>query len=253
MMRVQKFLSRAGICSRRKAEEAMKAGRVRINGQICRELGTKVDPGEDRVEFDGQEVTLSETHTYLVLNKPEGVITTLDDPKGRRTVADLLDGDLPRVWPVGRLDYDSQGLVLMTDDGKLTNLITHPSHQMPKTYAVKIEGRLTDDTPAISRLREGVELDDGYVTRPADVEVTGHQDGDTWLKIVLHEGKNRQIRRMADAVGHSVKVLRRMAVGTVTVHGLAPGEHRPMTAEEVAELYDIAGAEMPERARNYSR
>lgn len=248
MMRVQKFLSKAGICSRRKAEDAMKAGRVRVNGEVCREFGTKVDPATDRVEFDGEEVTLPESHTYILLNKPPNYITSLDDPKGRPTIVDLLPDDLPRLWPVGRLDFDSEGLLLMTDDGKLTNLVTHPSHQMPKTYAVKVHGRLHENSDELHRLRSGVRLDDGYVTRPAEAELTDDNSRNTWLEIVLHEGKNRQIRRMCDAIDHPVMKLRRIAIGTVHIKGLPSGEHRPMTHAEVADLYEIAGAKMPDRA-----
>lgn len=247
-MRVQKFLSRAGITSRRKGEKAMKAGRVRVNGQVCRELGTKVVPGRDRVEFDGNPVALPDTFTYILLHKPPNYITTLDDPKGRPTVVDLLPEDLPRIWPVGRLDFDSEGLLVMTNDGKLTNLVTHPSHQISKRYDVRVRGRIQKGSDALRRLRNGVKLDDGYVTHSAGVRITGHDGESTWLQIKLHEGKNRQIRRMGDAVGHPVITLRRIAVGTVHIEGLARGQHRPMTHDEVADLYQIAGVEMPDRA-----
>ena len=249
-MRVQKFLSKAGICSRRKGEQAMLDGRVRINGQICRELGTKVDPESDRVEFDDGLVTLPETFVYVLLNKPTRYITSLDDPRGRRTVVDLLPDNLPRIWPVGRLDWDSEGLLLMTNDGKLTNLITHPSHEMPKTYAVKIRGLLKEDSPQLDRLRKGVELDDGYVTRPAEVTTTSDNGRNTWLEIIIHEGKNRQIRRMFDAIDHPVITLRRIAIGTVHIGKLATGDYRHLTRDEVAKLYDIADADMPSRAKS---
>lgn len=247
-MRVQKFLSKAGVCSRRKGEEHMQAGRVRVNGEVCDKLGSRVDPATDRVEFDGEVVTLPDTHVYILLNKPTDFITSLDDPRGRKTVVDLLPDDLPRLWPVGRLDYDSQGLLMMTDDGKLTNLITHPSHQLPKTYAVEVQGSIERDSDKLQRLRDGVELDDGYVTAPAEASVTGGGRTQTWLEIVLHEGKNRQIRRMCKAIGHQVTTLRRIAIGTVHIKGLGPGDHRSMTHAEVADLYDFVGAEMPPRA-----
>lgn len=248
MMRVQKFLSKAGVCSRRKGEEAMQQGRVRVNGELCTELGSKVDPQKDRVEFDGEVVTLPETHTYVLLHKPEHYITSLDDPKGRPTVVELLPDDLPRVWPVGRLDFESEGLLMLTDDGKLTNLVTHPSHQMPKTYAVKFKDDIKEGSETIQRLRNGVELDDGYTTQSAEAEITERMGGHTWIEMILHEGKNRQIRRMGEAVGHPVLKLERVAIGTVHIEGLPEGEHRPMTHAEVADLYDIAGAKMPDRA-----
>ncbi len=226
----------------------MEAGRVRVNGEVCRKLGSKVDPDVDIVEFDGERVTLADSHVYLLLYKPTGYITSLDDPKGRPTVVDLLPDDLPRIWPVGRLDFDSSGLLLMTDDGKLTNLITHPSHEITKTYAVECRGTIEPDSSVIRRLEAGVELDDGYTTAPADVAITEQTGDTTWLELVLHEGKNRQIRRMGDAVGHPVETLRRIAVGTVHIEGLAPRDHRPMTHDEVSDLYDLAGVDMPSRA-----
>lgn len=226
----------------------MQDGRVRINGEVCRQLGTKVVPGRDRVEFDGDRVTLPDAFSYILLHKPPRTITTLDDPKGRPTVIDLLPDDLPRIWPVGRLDWESEGLLLLTNDGKLTNLVTHPSHQMPKTYAVEVSGSIHDRDRQVERLRKGVELDDGYTTRPAEVTVTGTDGSTTWLEIVLHEGKNRQIRRMCDAVGHGVQTLRRIAVGSVGLGDLARGAFRHLNSNEVASLYDIAGAKMPPRA-----
>lgn len=246
-MRVQKFLSKAGVCSRRKAEKHMLAGRVEINGEVCRELGTKVDPGADDVAFDGDVVTLPDNYIYVLLNKPTQYITTLDDPKGRPTVVDLLPDKMPRIWPVGRLDWDSEGLLIMTDDGKLTNLITHPSHQISKTYAVKVRGLIDEDGDKLERLRNGVDID-GYVTRPAQIEVTRDNGRNTWLEVVIHEGKNRQIRRMFDTVGHPVMTLRRIAIGTIHIKGLSSGEHRPMTHDEIADLYNLVDADMPPRA-----
>ncbi len=226
----------------------MRDGRVRVNGEVCRTLGTKVDPACDRVEFDGQPVTLPDAFVYVLLNKPTRYITTLDDPRGRRTVVDLLPDNLPRIWPVGRLDWDSEGLLLMTNDGKLTNLITHPSHDMPKTYAVKVRGLVREDSPELERLRQGVELDDGYVTRPAQLHVTRDNGRNTWLEIVIHEGKNRQIRRMFDTIDYPVMTLRRIAIGPVRIDGLSSGDSRHLTPEEVAALYDQADASMPDRA-----
>ena len=246
-MRVQKFLSKAGVCSRRKGEKHMLAGRVKINGEVCRELGTKVDPTTDVIEFDDDVVTLPETFIYVLLNKPTQYITSLDDPKGRPTVVDLLPENMPRIWPVGRLDWDSEGLLIMTNDGKLTNLITHPSHEISKTYAVKVRGLLANDSPKLHTLREGINLD-GYRTAPARVHVTRDNGRNTWLEMTIKEGKNRQIRRMFDAIGHGVMTLRRIAIGNIHIKGLSSGSHRPMTHDEISDLYDIVDAEMPERA-----
>ena len=230
----------------------MLAGRVAINGEVCRELGTKVDPFEDRVEFDGDLVTLPDTHLYILMNKPIHYITTLDDPKDRPTVVDLLPETLPRIWPVGRLDWDSEGLLIMTNDGKLTNLITHPSHEISKTYAVKVRGLIEFDSEDLQTLRSGVDID-GYTTRPAEVKITRDNGRNTWLKVTIHEGKNRQIRRMFETVGYPVMVLRRIAIGTVHIKGLGSGSVRPMTHAEVADLYDLVDAEMPPRAIPSSR
>jgi 23S rRNA pseudouridine2605 synthase len=248
LMRVQKFLSRAGVCSRRKAEEYMLDGRVKINGEVCRELGTKVDPDRDTVEVDGQMVTRDDNFIYILLNKPSQYITTLDDPKDRPTVADLLPAKMPRIWPVGRLDWDTEGLLIMTNDGKLTNLVTHPSHELSKTYAVKVRGLLSNDSDDLARLRQGVRLDDGYVTRPAQAVVTGDNGRNSWLEVVIREGKNRQIRRMFEAIGYPVMKLRRIAIGTIHIKGLSSGEYRSLTHDEVVDLYGLVEAELPERA-----
>lgn len=215
----------------------MRQGRVEINGEVCRELGTKVDPDEDAVVVDGRRLSLPETHTYVLVHKPEGVVTTLEDPRGRETVVDLLDDELPRLWPVGRLDQDSSGAILMTNDGDLTHYLTHPSYEARKRYRVRVAGEIEEGDGVPQRLRGGVALEDGYVTEPAEVDILASGDGTTLLRIVLTEGKNRQIRRMCDAVGLDVEWLQRRAVGPVELGELESGESRPLEDEEVRGLY----------------
>lgn len=253
IMRVQKFLSKAGVCSRRKAEEHMLAGRIRINGEVCRELGTKVDPTQDRVEFNGDTVSLPDSYIYILVNKPPNYITSLDDPKDRPVIVDLLPDNMPRIWPVGRLDWDSEGLLLMTNDGKLTNLLTHPSHEVPKKYAVKVRGLLNNRSEALVKLREGIEIDDGYVTAPAEAVVQRDNGRNTWIDVLIREGKNRQIRKMFDSIGFPVMKLRRIAIGPITIEGISSGTFRAMTHAEVLDLYGEVEAAMPERARPSDR
>ena len=252
-MRVQKFLSQAGVCSRRTAEDWMREGRVKINGHVCRELGAKVAPERDTVEVDGERVQLVQSLIYLLMNKPGGVITSLHDPEGRDTIADLLPRNMPRVWPVGRLDWNTEGVLLVTNDGKLTNLLTHPSHDVTKHYAVKVRGLFEDDSPALARMREGLDLGSGEITRPAHVKVTGHTDRNTWMEIIIAEGKNRQIRRMCEAINAPVMKLRRLAIGPLTIDGLASGTYRSLLHEEVEALYEALSARVPDAAQPSER
>lgn len=246
-MRVQKFLSKAGVCSRRQGEELMQQGRVQVNGERCTELGSKVVPGDDEVRVDGEVVTLPNQYTYILVNKPENYITTLDDPKGRPIITDLLPDKMPRIWPVGRLDWDSSGALLMTNDGKLTNLLTHPSHDVTKQYAVKVRGLLKNSSPKLETLRNGIRLD-GQKTKPAFIEKKKDNGNNTWLEFIITEGKNRQIRRMCDAIGHPVMKLRRYAIGPLTLDGVPSGAFRPLLHEEVEQLYAEVEANMPDRA-----
>lgn len=252
-MRIQKFFSQAGICSRRQAEKHLLAGRISVNGKVVRELGTTINPARDRVEFDGKLVTRPDSFIYILLNKPANYITSLDDPEGRPVVSDLLPKNMPRIWPVGRLDWDSEGLLLLTNDGKLTNLLTHPSKEIPKVYAVKVRGRLTPEAEELKRLRKGVALDDGYVTRPAEVSLKRDNGRNSWVDVLIREGKNRQIRRMFDAIGFPVMKLRRIAIGPLTIEGLKSGTFRSLTHDEVLELYGEVEATIPERARPSAR
>lgn len=253
-MRLQKFMSKAGICSRRKAEEHMQAGRIKVNGQVCKELGTKIHPERDRVEFQGNLVTLPDSYIYLLVNKPANYITSLDDPEDRPIITDLLPDNMPRTWPVGRLDWDSEGLLLMTNDGKLTNLMTHPSHEVPKTYAVKVRGLIDTRSPVLQQIREGVRIeDDNYVTRPAEIQIVRDNGRNTWLEVLIREGKNRQIRKMFDTLGFPVMKLRRIAMGPITIDGISSGTYRSMTYAEVLDLYAEVEATLPDRARPSDR
>ena len=252
-MRLQKYLSRAGIASRRKAEELMAEGRVSVNGKTCEELGTKIQAGKDRVEVDGKVVALPQSHVYVLVNKPRGYITSLDDPEDRPIVTDLLPKNMPRIWPAGRLDWDSEGLLLMTDDGELTHALTHPSHHVPKGYAVKVKGKLSNDSPEVVRLREGVEIEDGELTLATQVAVRGFTDKHTWLEFVIEEGKNRQIRRMCEVAQLDVLRLRRIAMGPISIENLKPGETRALRSDEVFALYEAVGLKPTEAAKPSKR
>ena len=222
--RLQKILSGAGICSRRKAEEYLTAGRVKVNGIIA-SLGDKADPERDVVEVDGAAVTSPAAHTYIMLHKPRGVVTTMSDEKGRPTVAELVRGCPARVWPVGRLDMDSEGLLLLTDDGELTHRLTHPSHRVEKEYVVKVRG---DTARALSLLRAPMVID-GENMEADRVELTGKNT----LTMVIHQGKNRQIRRMCAAAGLEVLRLKRVREGGLRLHDLQAGCWKLLTNEEI--------------------
>jgi 23S rRNA pseudouridine2605 synthase len=232
-VRLQKLLARAGIGSRRSIEELISQGRVTVNGEIA-ELGRRADPESDRVEVDGALVGLGAGTAWYLLNKPRGVVTTASDPQGRPIVLDLVPDDV-RVFPVGRLDADTEGLLLLTNDGDAAHRLTHPSYGVDKEYLAHVEGR--PSRGALRRLREGVRLDDG-VTAPARVSTVG----DGVLRIVIHEGRNRQVRRMCDAVGHPVVRLVRVRIGPLRDAGLAPGEWRELSLEEVRQLERAAVA-----------
>jgi pseudouridine synthase len=235
--RLHKFLSQAGVASRRKCEELIAAGRVKVNGETVSLAGSKVDPEHDRVEVDGKPVALPKRHVYWLLNKPAGYVSTVRDPQGRPTVIDLVN-QAERLYPVGRLDLDSEGLLLLTDDGELTQRLTHPSYEHEREYQVLVEGRPTQN--ALQRLRAGVELEDG-LTSAADIAVLRTDAGRTWLRLVIHEGRKRQLRRMCDAVGLPVRRVIRVRMGPLTLGDLRPGQHRPLTAQERTQLRKAAG------------
>ena len=226
--RIQKILSAAGLASRRRAEEYLTAGRVTVNGRTAG-LGEKADPERDDIRLDGKPVRPVSAHTYLMLYKPRGYVTTLSDERGRRTVAQLVSGCGARVWPVGRLDLDSEGLLLMTDDGDFTQRLIHPSHQVEKEYLVTVAG---DVDRAIPVLSGPMELD-GVPLSPARIGVLSREGDDrARLSVVIHEGRNRQVRRMCALAGLEVKRLKRVREGRLMLGRLRPGEWRLLTAEE---------------------
>jgi pseudouridine synthase len=236
-------LAHAGVASRRHAEALIDAGRVSVNGVVVRQLGARVDPERDDVRVDGRPLRPARVHTYLLLNKPAGTVTTASDPQGRRTVLDLLPAELRarRVYPVGRLDRDSEGLLLLTDDGELTLRLTHPRYALPKAYEALVEGQ--PSPAALRELGRGVRLPgDARPTAPARAWIAGAEGADTWVGLEIHEGRNRQVRRMLDAVGHPVRRLRRVRVGPLALGTLPPGAWRPVTAVEVAALRRAVGA-----------
>jgi 23S rRNA pseudouridine2605 synthase len=230
--RLQKVLARAGFGSRRTCEGLIAAGRVTVNGARA-ELGRRVDVEGDRVEVDGIPVSVRPGLVYYLLNKPAGVVTTADDPQGRPTVVDLVPSD-PRVFPVGRLDLDTEGLLLLTNDGDLTQRLTHPSYAVEKEYVAHVDGE--PSARDIRRLREGVDLDDG-MTAPA----RANQVAPGVLRLTIHEGRNRQVRRMCDAIGHPVRRLVRTRIGPLADRSLKPGTWRSLSTDELRALQESSG------------
>jgi 23S rRNA pseudouridine2605 synthase len=235
MERLQKILSQAGIASRRASEQLMLEGRVTVNGETVRELGTKADAASDDIRVDGRRVKGAERHRYVLLNKPRGYVTTRSDPQQRRTVLDLLHAVKEYVYPVGRLDYDTEGLLLLTNDGDLSSRLTHPSHGIPRIYEARILG--VPDARDLERLSRGIVID-GRRTERADVTLLPHgRDADaSTLQLVIREGRNRQVRNMCDAIGHPVTQLKRVAIGPLRDSRLKVGYWRDLTTEEVKRL-----------------
>ena len=234
--RLQKVLAHAGVASRRAVEEMIVAGRVRVNGKVAR-LGQRVDSSKDKVEVDGSTVPLETTLVHYLLNKPAGVVATASDPDGRPTVLDLIDTDT-RVWAVGRLDLDTEGALIITNDGDLTHNLTHPSFEVPKEYVAEVQGHVGHR--ALTRLARGVDLEEGR-TAPAEASILERRAGATLIRLVITEGRNRQVRRMTEAVGHPVKRLVRVAIGPLQVGRLKPGTYRKLSPAEVRALYKAAG------------
>jgi 23S rRNA pseudouridine2605 synthase len=239
--RLQKVISQAGIASRREAETIITAGRVSVNGKVITELGVKVDPVKDKVRVDGKLIRVDKL-VYLLLFKPKGVVSTMSDPEGRETVAQLVADAPQRVYPVGRLDYNTEGVLLMTNDGELTHALLHPSRHVDKTYIARIQGIPTEEK--LDKLRTGVKLDDG-ITAPAKVYLleVDREKGDARIEITIHEGRNHQVRRMCDAIGYSVKQLKRVSFAFLTLEGLKRGQFRPLTEDEVRRLKLLASQE----------
>jgi len=235
-VRLQKLIAGTGIASRRKAEEMIAAGRVTVNGKVVTELGTKVDPARDHVKVDGKHISAAQPFVYVMLNKPKNVMSTLDDPGGRTTVKDYLRGVSVRVFPVGRLDFDSEGLMLLTNNGDLAQALLHPRYHVPKTYLIKVKGVLTDDE--ITRLEQGVKLEDG-MTSPALVKKVRKVEANSWLEITIREGRKHQVKRMLESVGHPVIKLMRIRMGPLSLGALEPGEFRFLTDREANALREL--------------
>ncbi len=241
--RLQKILSRAGIASRRGAEKVMAEGRVTVNGETVREMGSKADLTRDDVRVDGVRVRTRDRPVYLVLNKPKGAVTTRHDPEGRTTVMDLVPS-VAGLFPVGRLDVTTEGLLLLTNDGDVAERVSHPRYEVPRVYQAKVHG--VPDEKTMGRLRGGVLVDGERMT--ADRVRILEADRNAWLEVTLHEGRRHEVKRLLEAVGHPVSKLRRVALGPVTTRGLEPGQFRMLTSAEVKGLLQGRGLPAPERA-----
>ena len=239
MERLQKLLAHAGIASRRHAEKLIVEGRVSVNGTTVTELGTKADPAVDVIEVDGKRVRFSSQRHYLLLNKPPGLLCTRHDPQGRPTVMDLLPTRLhSHVYPVGRLDMNTEGLLLLTDDGELAHALMHPSYEIPRTYHATVRGHVTAQT--LRRLEAGVELEDG-LSRADEAQILEYMPEATVVQVTLHRGRKHEVRRMCEAVGHPVLALRRISMGPLTLGTLAPGKWRELSHRQVEALYRAVG------------
>jgi pseudouridine synthase len=235
--RLQKLIAAAGIASRRHAEELITAGLVTVNGRVVTELGAKADPEKDHIKVKGKLINRQleqREKVYVLLNKPRGYLTSLSDPEGRPLVTDLIPGALGRLHPVGRLDFNTEGLLLLTNDGDLTNVITSAKNQVPKVYRAKVKG--VPSEKAIERLRRGIAIGEDERTAPAKVTKLRHSDTNAWYEVVLYEGRNQQVRRMFDAIGHSVIKLARTRIGSLEDKHLKTGQWRKLTAVEVRRL-----------------
>lgn len=239
-VRLQKYLSECGICSRRKAEEMIAEGKVKINGRVAN-LGDKILPRTDKITIGSKLIKNQSERRYIMLHKPRGFVTTMNDELERKDITMLTDDVGTRVYPVGRLDKQSEGLLLLTNDGGFANMMMHPSNHVPKTYRVTVRPPLEDSQ--LIKLMEGVTLDDGYVTSPADVSVSINEDSRVVLMMTIYEGKNRQIRRMCEAVGLELIRLKRIAIGDVRLGMLPQGKWRDLNDTEIRSLYSLAKRE----------
>jgi pseudouridine synthase len=247
--RLQKLIAAAGLASRRHAEEMIAAGEVTVNGQIVREPGTKADPERDHIKVRGRLINpllAAREKVYVLLNKPRGYLSSVADPEGRPLVTDLVAGSLGRLHPVGRLDFNTEGLLILTNDGELTNFITSARNRVAKVYEAKVKGVPAEE--AIERLRRGIRLDDGVRTAPAQIKRTRETEVNAWFEVILHEGRNQQIRRMFDQIGHSVLKLRRAAIGHLRDESLPIGSWRLLSPAEVARFRGKARTTPQKRA-----
>lgn len=238
-VRLQKFLAESGVASRRKSEELIDQGKVRVNGKVAM-IGDKIDPKKDTVTVNGKKIVKTKTFTYIVLHKPRGFITTMSDEMDRKCVAELIKDVPGRVYPVGRLDRDSEGMLLFTNDGAFANAMTHPTKHVPKTYRVTVRPSISEEQ--ITALTQGVIIDDRK-TAPAEVRVITKEEGRVVLEIILYEGRNRQIRKMCEEVGLEVARLKRTAIGSIKLGMLKQGDWRNLTEDEVRKLMIAAGLE----------
>lgn len=249
--RLQKIIAHAGFASRREAEAMIREGRVTVNGRVVQELGSKADPARDHIKVDGKLITRAETHRYILLYKPREVMSTVADPEGRKTAVDLVKGVRERIYPVGRLDYQSEGLLLLTNDGDLAYKVSHPKHGSVKTYHVKVRG--VPEERIIGKLERGITIE-GKRTVPCEISRMkttgrGEDEGNSWYEVRLREGRNQQIRKMFKAVGHPVSKLRRVAIGPISDPQLTPGDWRELTAREVKMLATMQEPAKPKPRR----
>lgn len=253
--RLQKIIAHAGFASRREAETMIREGRVTVNGRVVTELGSKADPANDHVKVDGKLITRAETHRYILLYKPKEVMTTVEDPQGRKTVIQLVKGVRERIYPIGRLDFHSEGLILLTNDGDLAFKVSHPKHGSVKTYHVKVRG--VPEERLVDKLQRGITLD-GKRTLPCEIERMkttgrstgrGDDEGNSWFEVRLREGRTQQIRKMFQAVGHPVSKLRRVAIGPISDPKLTPGDWRELTPREVKMLATMQEPAKPKARR----
>jgi 23S rRNA pseudouridine2605 synthase len=246
-VRLQKVLAAAGVGSRRACEVMISEGRVEVNGNLVTELGTRVDPDRDVIRVDGSRIPPPRRHAYLVLNKPRGVVSTLSDPQGRRTVADFVVGRRHRLFHVGRLDTDTEGLLILTNDGEFAHRLAHPSYEIPKTYLAEVSGVVSPAT--LKRLRGGIHLGDGPV-KPGNVALVDTGADRSLIKITLHEGRQHIVRRTMEAVGHPVRRLSRIGIGPVRLGNLRVGELRDLTQEELGALLDLTSQDPESQKRS---
>lgn len=233
--RIQKIIASAGLASRRQAEKWIEEGRVQVNGAVAT-LGASADPDSDRIEVNGKPIRVDAEKYCILLHKPVGYVTTMKDPQGRPVVIDLVKDIPARLYPVGRLDLTTSGLLLLTNDGELAQHLAHPRHGVEKTYLARVRGSVSAKT--LQQLQAGVLLEDG-VTAPARAEITRSLGSHSWVRITIHEGRNRQVRRMFEVLGHQVSRLQRIAYGHLNLGGLAPGQYRRLSANEMMELMKL--------------
>jgi 23S rRNA pseudouridine2605 synthase len=243
--RLQKILSEVGIASRRTAEDMIMEGRVTVNGRIAT-IGMKADPSRDHIKVDKKLIIRPEPKVYIAFHKPKNVVTSLHDPEGRPTVKDFLKGIKYRVYPVGRLDYDSEGLLLLTNDGDFAHAVMHPSRKIAKTYQVKVKGK--PEEKEVARLRTGIHLDDG-MTSPARVKIVRTAESNSWIEMTINEGKKRQIRRMLEKIGHTVLKLKRIRINGIELGRIEPGRYRYLTVEELEKIKQEVSPESAKQIR----